>query len=128
MPYAISSSGNISGVKLEIAEVLFVSVSSESFSLGYSASGILSFSICLCGSWLLFEFSLNWEQKPDQLNHDMIQTFCFSLQHHGLLVFAVCFDTVAHNLIAIVFHLWTGKHKHQVMNKFFRTRKSLSDT
>ena len=34
--------GNICGIKLEIAEVLLVSVSSESFSLGYSLSGILS--------------------------------------------------------------------------------------
>ena len=50
MPYAISSSGNISGVKLEIAEVLFVSVSSESFSLGYSTSSVSSLSIWLCGS------------------------------------------------------------------------------
>ena len=63
MPFAISSSGNICGIKLGIAEVLFVSVSSKSFSLGYSVPGISSFSIWLCGSWLLIEFSLNWEKS-----------------------------------------------------------------
>ena len=37
MPFANLSSGNNCGTKLGIAEVLFASVSSDSFSFGYSA-------------------------------------------------------------------------------------------
>ena len=48
MSFAISSSTNNCGIKLEIAEVLFVSVSTEKFSLGYSALGALLFSIWFC--------------------------------------------------------------------------------
>ena len=40
MPFAISSSCKICSLKLEIVEVLFASVSYESFSLGYFASGV----------------------------------------------------------------------------------------
>ena len=40
----------ICGIKLGIAEVLLVFVSTEQFSLGYSALGALSFSIWLCES------------------------------------------------------------------------------
>ena len=61
MPFANLSSGNNCGTKLGIAEVLFASVSSDSFSFGYSASGLSSRSVWLCGSWFLIEFSLNWE-------------------------------------------------------------------
>ena len=50
MPFANLSSGNNCGTKLGIAEVLFASVSSDSFSFGYSASGLSSRSIWLCGS------------------------------------------------------------------------------
>ena len=38
--FKISSSGNIFGIKMEIAEVLLVHVSSESFSLGYSVDDV----------------------------------------------------------------------------------------
>ena len=57
-----SSSGNICGIKLGIAEVLFASVSSESFSSVYSAPGVSTFSIWLCASSFLIELSLNWEK------------------------------------------------------------------
>ena len=50
MPFAISSSTNVCDIKLEITEVLFVFVPTESLSLGYSALGDLSFSIWLCES------------------------------------------------------------------------------
>ena len=50
IPSVISSSGNICSMKLGSAEDLFVSHSSESCSLGYSAPGVASFSIWLCGS------------------------------------------------------------------------------
>ena len=50
MPFVVSSCGNICDIKLGNAEVWFISVSSESFSLQYSAPGVSSFSIWLCGS------------------------------------------------------------------------------
>ena len=59
MPFLIASSGNICGLKLGVAEVLFVSVFFESFSLEHAALGVSSLSIWLCGSSLLIEFSLN---------------------------------------------------------------------
>ena len=62
IPFVISSSGNICGVKLGMAEFLFVSVSSESLLLGYCAPGVSSLSAWQSGSWLLIEFSLNWEK------------------------------------------------------------------
>ena len=109
---SLQSSGNICSIKLGIAEALFISVSSESFSLGYSTSGISLSSFWLCRSWLLIEFSLYREKKPDKLNDHMVQTsFCSCLQHLGLLVVAVCFDTMVDNLIAIVFYLWMKKTK-----------------
>ena len=43
IPSAISSSGNIYGMILESADVLFVSSSSESLLLGYSALGVSLF-------------------------------------------------------------------------------------
>ena len=58
----VSSPGSICGVKLVIAEVWFVFVSPESFSVGCSASGVSAFLIWLCWSWLLIELSLNWEK------------------------------------------------------------------
>ena len=50
IPFTISSSGNICRIKFGIAEALFVSVNSESFSLGYFVSGVSSFFIWACGS------------------------------------------------------------------------------
>ena len=41
MPFAIISSSNILGIKFGIGDVLLVSVSSKSLSLGYSATGVL---------------------------------------------------------------------------------------
>ena len=49
-------------MKVEIAEILFVFASSKSFSVGYVAPGVSSFSILMCESWLLIEFSLEWEK------------------------------------------------------------------
>ena len=40
MPFVVSSCGNICDIKLGNAEVWFISVSSESFSLQYSALGV----------------------------------------------------------------------------------------
>ena len=45
----ISSYGNILGIEYGIAEVLFGSVSFQSFSLGYSAPAVSLFSVWLCG-------------------------------------------------------------------------------
>ena len=61
IPSAISSSDIYCGLKLGIAEFVFVSVSSESLSLGYLAPGISSLSFWLCGSRLFIVFSLNLE-------------------------------------------------------------------
>ena len=58
----ISSSGKICGMNLEKA-VLLVSLSPELLSLGYSAYGLLSVSICLCGSSLLIRFPLNCKRN-----------------------------------------------------------------
>ena len=41
--FAILSRGNICGIELELAEVLFYSVSFEKFSLGYSVPSFSSF-------------------------------------------------------------------------------------
>ena len=59
VPFTTSSSGKICGMKLGSAESLFVSPSPESFSLGYPAPGISSFSVWLCSSRLLSIYSLN---------------------------------------------------------------------
>ena len=48
--FSISSSGVTCGIRLRIAEILFVSFPSESFSLGCSAPGVSSFPVCLCAS------------------------------------------------------------------------------
>ena len=61
IPSAISLSGSICGINVGIVKVLFISVSSETFSLGYSAPGVSSFSIWPCGSWLLIKISLSRE-------------------------------------------------------------------
>ena len=46
MPSVISSPVNIFSIKVGIIEALLVSVSSESFSLGYSGSGVVVLAIC----------------------------------------------------------------------------------
>ena len=61
IPSAISSSGNTCDIKLPIAEVVFVSVSCKSYLLGFSAPGLSSFLIWLCGPWLLIKVSLHRE-------------------------------------------------------------------
>ena len=61
IPSAISLSGSICGINVGIVKLLFISVSSETFSLGYSAPGVSSFSIWPCGSWLLIKISLSRE-------------------------------------------------------------------
>ena len=91
--------GNICGVKLG------VSVSSKSFSLGYSAPCDSSFIVWLCRSWLLMGFSIN---RP----HHLVQTlFCLCLQYPGLLALAFCFNTMVNSLMPIPFHLWMDKIK-----------------
>ena len=55
---SISLSGNHFGLKLGIAEVVFVSMSSESYLLVCSAFDVSSFGFWLCGSWLLIMISL----------------------------------------------------------------------
>ena len=47
-PSAISSSGYVCGKNCGNAEGLFLSVSSESFSLGYSAHSVSLYSVWLC--------------------------------------------------------------------------------
>ena len=111
MSFAISSSINTWGIKLGIAEVLFVSVSTEKFSGGYSALGVLSFSIWLCDPWLLIEISLNLEKAEstkslvqlDQLNQQVQSLFCSCWQHPRLLVLAVCFDTMLDNCYSQIY-------------------------
>ena len=61
IPSAISLSGSICAINVGIVKVLFISVSSETFSLGYSAPGVSPFSIWPCGSWLLIKISLSRE-------------------------------------------------------------------
>ena len=111
MSFTISSSTNTWGIKLGIAEVLFVSVSTEKFSGGYSALGVLSFSIWLCDPWLLIEISLNLEKAEstkslvqlDQLNQQVQSLFCSCWQHPRLLVLAVCFDTMLDNCYSQIY-------------------------
>ena len=50
IPSAILSLSNIFGIKLVSGDVLFVSESPESFSLGYSAPSVLSISVWVRGS------------------------------------------------------------------------------
>ena len=60
IPSVISSFSYIFGIRLRIAEVLFISVFSELFPLGYFDPGVSSFSIWLSASWLLIKISLNF--------------------------------------------------------------------
>ena len=111
MSFAISSSTNTWGIKLGIAEVLFLSVSIKKNFLGYSALGVLSFSIWLCDPWLLIEISLNLEKAEstkslvqlDQLNQQVQSLFCSCWQHPRLLVLAVCFDTMLDNCYSQIY-------------------------
>ena len=55
--------------------------------------------------WRCILFSLK-EERRDKLNHHMLENlFCSCVQHPGHLAFAVCFETLVENLIAIVFDL-----------------------
>ena len=82
LPLGISSSGDVLGIKLGTADVLFVSVSSESFWLGYSAPSVSLFLIWLCGSWLLIKFSLNckktWSTKEPYSSNFVLFRFATS--------------------------------------------------
>ena len=60
MTFANSSSGNICGIKLGIAEVLFLCLL-DHFHLDILPLVFHHFRFG-CGSWLLIDFSLNWEE------------------------------------------------------------------
>ena len=61
MKYEIS--GNIYGMKLRSAEIVFASVSYKAFLLRYSAPGASYFSIWICRSRLLSEQSANFSEN-----------------------------------------------------------------
>ena len=110
MKYEIS--GNIYGMKLWIAKIVFFSVSYKAFLLRYSAPGASSFSIWLCRSRLLIKFSLLlkkiwWTRSTYGPNFLLIM-----LKTSWILwSFSFFFDRMVENLIAICFHLWTDKIK-----------------
>ena len=108
-----------------IAEVLLISVYSESFSLGYSAPGVPSFWIWLCESWLLIEFSLNlqkaWSTKSS----------CSCVQHPGLLFLAFYFiqwRTTWQQLLLIPEHKKQKQHTMSMFLEIIRSFWSLSGT
>ena len=96
-----SSSGNICGLKLGIAEVFLCFYVFWIIFIGIICPWcfIIFFFFGSIGLWLLIEFSLNWE-NADQLNQNTVHTlFCSCLQHPGLLALAACFDIMEHKLI-----------------------------
>ena len=102
------------------AEVLLVSPSSESFSLGCSAPDVSSFSILLYGSFIVIKFWLNCKKAYSTKSPYGSNFFFFlCLQHPGLLPLAVCFDTLVVNLITTRFHLLTNKIKAAHDNQIF---------
>ena len=111
----------ICGMKVETAEILFVFASSKSFSVGYVAPGVSSFSILMCESWLLIEFSLEWEKAWSTKSPYDSNFILF-------LFFVVYFKKMVENLIAIIFHLWKEEAKAAHDEQIFKGEKSLFAT
>ena len=111
----------ICSINLGTAEVLFVYISSKSFSLAYFTPSFSSFSVLLCESWLLRE------RKP--VNHDMIQTlFSFYLQRPRPFFFQfalIQWWKTWWQLFSI--SEWKKQMQH-IMSKLFLKKKSLFGT
>ena len=110
-----------------IAEVLLISVYSESFSLGYSAPGVPSFWIWLCESWLLIEFSLNLQKAWSTKSSFGSNFILFLCTTSWTPFFCFFFYTMANNLTAIAFDPWTQKTK-AAHDEHVSGDKSLSGT
>lgn len=114
IPSAISLSSNIFDIKSWIAKVLFVSVSSESFSSGYFNRDILSFLIWPCGLWLLVKVSLNFEYV--WLGESPYDSKLFFLMPATSWIPCSCILRCykSWNRVTILFRLWIDRIKKNV--------------
>ena len=119
---------NLSSLYLLQFQVLFVSVFSESFSLGYSVPAVLSYLIWLCRSWLLIKFSLNckkdWSTKS--LNGSNFILFMFTASWTSF--FCSSFQYICGKLDSNSFSSLSVQNKSSTWWANFSTDKSLLGT